>query len=186
VQAKASTSPDDPFLPYSDIDDLGAATLVAELPLATHARVVSEPTADISLDGGDGQDHFLDIQFPYQHLGVPEGASLRVAFFTSSDGTRLNRDINGTCGSLGNLLLETAPLTALSPGITAALPEPTATPTPTATETPAVTPTPTPTETPTTTPTPTLALTPTPLLTPAEAATDTPTSTATPTPDGGG
>ena len=184
VQAKASTSPDDPFLPYSDIDDLGAATLVAELPLATHARVVSEPTADISLDGGDGQDHFLDIQFPYQHLGVPEGASLRVAFFTSSDGTRLNRDINGTCGSLGNLLLETAPLTALSPGITAALPEPTATPTPTATETPTLTPAPT--ETPTTTPTPALTSTPTPLLTPAEAATDTLTSTATPAPEGGG
>jgi hypothetical protein len=182
LQVEANTSPDDPFLPYGAIDDLGAATPVAELPLGTYARVVSRPTADDSLDGGDGRDHFLDVQFPFPYLGVPEGTSLRLAVFTSSDGAHLDKDINSTCDSLGNLLLETAPLTVTSTGITAAAPEPTATLMPTPTETPTVTPTPAPTETPTATPTPTPTSTPTPAPTP----TDTPTPTASPVAEGGG
>jgi hypothetical protein len=176
VEVQATTSPDDPFLPYDDIDDLGAAGLVTRLPLDTHARVVSRQTADPSLDGGDGRDYFLDIQFPFASLGVPAGTSLRLAFFTSSDGSRLDKDINATCGSLGNLLLATAPLAAGA-----------AAPTSTATPTPALTPTSTPTPTPTVTPTPTdtPSPTPTPTDTPSPTPTPTPAPTA-PAPEGAG
>ncbi|MGB6894843.1 MAG: hypothetical protein WBF37_02710 [Dehalococcoidia bacterium] len=180
VQVKANTSPDDPFLPYGDIDDLGAATLVAQLPLGTHARVVSEPAADPSFDGRDGQDHFLDVQLPFDWLGLPEGTLLRLAFFTSSNGTGLNKDINATCGSLGNLLLETAPVAAGPGSLVRSLPTPTPTPADTPTSTP--TPTSTSTSTPTPTPTPTATGTPTPMPTP----TATPTPTPSPIPEGGG
>lgn len=161
---KGNTSPDDPFLPYADIDDMAAATPVAQLPLATHARVVSEATAQPSLDGGDGHDHFLDIQFPFEHLGVAEGALLRIVLFSSSDGERIDKDINLTCGSPGNLLLDTAAVVAdpdwrLDPSPTPTSPPP-ATPTPTPTETPTTTPTPMPTSTPSATPTPTDTATP--------------------------
>ena len=197
VQVRANGSPDDPFLPYGSIDDLGAATVVAQLPLATHARVVSAPAADPSLDGGDGQDYFLDIQFPFAYLGVPEGTSLRLAFFTSSDGAAFNKDINATCGSPGNLLAETGPVVAGPGSLVLVCSEPavaepgslvctesvpTSTPTPPTASTPTSTPTPMPTFTPTATPTPTPTDTPTPTAT----STDTPTPTASPTPEGEG
>lgn len=174
VRIKTNSSPVDPFLPYGETDDLAAATLAAQLPLDTYARVLSEPAADPSLDGGDGEDHFLDVQFPFGYLGVPEGTPLRLAFFTSSNGTALNKDVNASCGSLGNLLGETAPV-APDPDLQASsLAAPTETPTETPTSTPANTPDETPTASPTPTPTAT------------QTVTATPTPTASPTPEGAG
>jgi len=111
VEVKANASPDDPFLPYDDIDDLGLAGLVARLPLATHARVVSRQTADASLDGGDGKDYFLDIQFPFGSLGVPGDTPLRLAFFTSSDGSRLDRTFTPGAARRGGFLPKPARMT---------------------------------------------------------------------------
>lgn len=172
VLVKENASPNDPFLPYGDIADMGAATLVAELPLATHARVVAEAAADLSLDGGDGQDYFLDVQVPFDRLGVPEGTLLRIVLFTSSDGLRLDRDINATCGSLGNLFLDTAAVAASTDSGLGATP--TSTPVATSTPTPTATSTPAAPETPMATDTPAAA--------PSATATETPASAASPTP----
>ena len=140
VLVKENTSPDDPFLPYGDIDDLGTATLVAQLPLDSHTRVVTKAAADLTLDSGDGQDYFLDVQFPFEHLDIEEGTLLRFAAFTSSDAARFDKDMNTTCGSLGDLLLGTAAVAASPDSGLGSSPTPTPTATPSPTETPIPTP----------------------------------------------